>query len=382
MSPNVYVYISVYVCCIVLSITSWAGADIEKLCEDMGTTCICSAPLSNSTWTAMKKISSGQAYLAEDPKDKKLCYNNRITSGGYSPDFDGVYFGTTTSKVSALKAATVDLPSSSTGIDHVALIHNLGGGTIADAGRLVNDYKSTRIQARTCMRYYFRYHKDTPLFYIKGNCNQKQHEFKAGPGSPNPRFVFPFHNGNWGESPGYSHDLNEDDRYFDPDRGITVTKKQFWKSRNHTNGFELGGTLGKPGTTHCFDHWCRVEICFEANDIPEDWNNWKSEMKIHVLSPEKETFHGKGLDYPNAHDGNSGVGANFGINLYGNGDYQNGLCGTMNSGGRMFSHLMYASWPTANNQWIGPAIEMEGQGGQPPVTPKLKTPGNPTVLNK
>jgi hypothetical protein len=347
-----------------------ARPGIEASCDELGANCLCSAPLNNASWETLvigRQGGTGDKLLARSPNDVKPCQGEIVGSG---PN-QGMKVMTIARErsVEQRPAASVDLPPTASGINYVYNHKGNGGGRFG-ARLTVNNQVAVNPIKRICTRYYFRWHEDTPNYYMSTGCNQKNHEVSSN--SQDERYVVPFHtHGSVKTLAGVRIGLPPGNKLFD-DNAV------------HSNGWDLAtASNGGAYLNHCLDEWCRVEICTSyTGDFPQDWSGFAIDAYIETVETRKRTQ----LTTPPAGplSGADNL-SNFSmVNHYfpslgdGTGGTYPQQC-SLAGGGRMYSHIMLAAWPTNEGQYIGAASEMEGGGVNPPP-PAATTPAAPILL--
>jgi cysteine-rich repeat protein len=116
-----------------------------------------------------------------------------------------------------------------------------------------------------------------------------------------------------------------------------------------------------PDISNCYGEVCRIEVCGESgNDFFINGLDISGEMKITVVTGPNA---GMVLDYPKIYCGDAngpGVGGAMTSEKVWIGNlYRQDVC----AGHKEISHAMQAEWDTVNDQWIGPAYEIEGGVG-------------------
>lgn len=305
----------------------------EQRCGELGSACTCSEPL-NSDQFAL----SGQLADPADSTTKECRGIGDAPEHNYPVD----------------ASQTDGLPSS---VDYVwrSQVNSTGGGRLNGVEQRSSDAR------RLCIRYYVRYSSDYQPKdkNVGGTCEaNKATQLDIGGGG------------------GRCTMHNRGATTADPNDTFRIATKNDWTTGN--NNLNSQGNLI---FSDCKKEWCRYEVCM-SGDLAAGRNISIDGYVVGLSS-------GKKLTWPRTQVGDCRAGGHVRttwiMNLY-----RQGTC----AGHKWFSHAMQAEWDVDKGQYIGPAVEIEGDGAVPSPSggsgsgsdpdsgePDLGAPGKPVVID-
>ena len=281
----------------------------------LGGACLCSEPLNTQSYTG------GGPTGFKNPGDStsKQCGN----SIGFTV-FASPIYGT----------APVGMPAAAN-VQYV-----MRNDATGDSGGIVEGVavSGTSIK-RLCTRAYFYL---SPDYQYKGGTCQANKAAQLG----------------WADNLGANQALHWDMRAGEGDWPLTII--------GFGNSYNIDGNPKTLSTGDCRGQWCRMELCASSSQSGSvgTGTGLYAEARVNIITGPKA---GTVQNWPKTFIGDAPVqgrvGAPWIMNMY-----RQGSC----TGYKLVSHAMQAAWTTDSGQWIGPAVEIEGNGNDvtPPAAPQ------------